>query len=537
MQDHLNVRYLGICDYLTTFEFQRNLAKSDKDYLLLLSHPPVYTLGLNADNKNILFNPNSYSVPVIKTDRGGDVTYHGPGQLVGYLIKAVTDKRIADFINLMQQSLMKVLERLGIPSLSLAEYPGVWVNLDGELKKIAAIGVRIKKGRSYHGFALNVRTDLEMFSKIIPCGIADKGVTSIKALGVEIDMHSVVDMTLKSFVDTYGYKSYSLQKVTDLKEIEKTKNQDTSKIKLRLLKAGVNTQDSAGIRKPAWVRRVLQTTNSFLDTQKVLSEYGLNTVCKEANCPNRFECWSEKTATFLINGKICTRACGFCDVTTGHPKEINSDEINNLIKATKVMRLKHVVITAPARDDLEDGGASGFAQAIKALRDFDPSITVEVLVPDFKGDKKSLDTVISEYPDVFNHNIETVLRLQKAIRPQAGYMRSLNTLAYAKQSGLIVKSGLIIGMGEETEEIKETIVDLAAVGVDILTVGQYLSPSRNHAPVMKYYTDEEFEEIEEFAYSSGIQFVQANPLVRSSYLAHSAIDQFKRRNHGLVNQR
>jgi lipoic acid synthetase len=250
-----------------------------------------------------------------------------------------------------------------------------------------------------------------------------------------------------------------------------------------------------------------------------MREGGLHTVCEEAGCPNIFECWADRTATFMILGERCTRACGFCLVDTRQPLPVDPGEPARLADAVVKLGLEHAVITSVARDDLDDGGAAAFAATIAAVRERRPATTVEVLIPDCKGDPAALDTIFSARPDVLNHNLETVPRLQRAARPSAGYARSLAVLARANAAGLVTKSGIIVGMGEETDEVRDALVDLRGVGVDILTVGQYLRPSAAHLPVVRWWRPEEFDALGEYARRLGFAHVESGPLVRSSYHA------------------
>lgn len=248
----------------------------------------------------------------------------------------------------------------------------------------------------------------------------------------------------------------------------------------------------------------------------------LNTVCKEAGCPNIYECYGSKTATFLILGSVCTRNCGFCLVEKGKPDALDTGEPNRVADAVSKLGLKYAVITSVTRDDLEDGGASVFAATISQIRKKVPDCKVEVLIPDFKGNRKHLDLVLDEEPDVLNHNIETVERLYKLMRKSFDYERSLNIIRYSKAKmtdGRMTKSGLVIGMGESWNEIIETINDLKDNGCDIITIGQYLAPSRKHHPVAKFYTPEEFEALKEISFKTGFKHVMSGPLVRSSYHA------------------
>ena len=272
---------------------------------------------------------------------------------------------------------------------------------------------------------------------------------------------------------------------------------DARPLHRRLVRAGVDPDGGVALdqRKPPWLRVPVSMGAGYLGLKQGLRDLDLITVCEEAGCPNIYECWSDGTATFMINGSRCTRACGFCQVDTRRPRPLDPGEPDRVAEAVQRMGLAHAVITCVARDDLADGGAGAFAETIAAVRRSSPRTTVEVLISDCKGDERSLQTILDARPDVLNHNIETVARLQRAVRPSAGYARSLGVLARAKQAGLTTKSGIILGMGECEQEVLSTMADLRAVGVDIVTVGQYLRPSRRHLPVARYWTPEEFESV------------------------------------------
>jgi lipoyl synthase len=272
-------------------------------------------------------------------------------------------------------------------------------------------------------------------------------------------------------------------------------------------------------KKPPWIRTTARLGPEYRELHELVKSQGLHTVCQEAGCPNIFECWADRTATFMILGERCTRACGFCLVDTRKPEPLDPEEPARLADAVVRLGLEHAVITSVARDDLDDGGAAGFAATIQAVRARRPATTVEVLIPDCKGDPVALDTIFAARPDVLNHNLETVARLQRAARPSAGYARSLTVLGRAKAAGLVTKSGIIVGMGEEYDEVQGALVDLRAVGVDILTVGQYLRPSAAHLPVVRWWRPEEFEALGEYARGLGFAHVESGPLVRSSYHA------------------
>lgn len=274
-------------------------------------------------------------------------------------------------------------------------------------------------------------------------------------------------------------------------------------------------------RKPDWIRVRLPSNPVFFSTKALVSDLKLHTVCEEAQCPNRWECWSQGTATFMIAGDRCTRACGFCAVTTAKPFPLEADEPQRVAEAVRRMRLKHVVVTAVARDDLPDGGADHFARTIRAIRAVAPGINIEVLTPDFHAKDACLETVIEAGPEIFNHNLETVERLTPLVRSRAKYRRSLEVLARVKQlaPSMVTKSGLMLGLGETEAELFQTMDDLRGAGVQVLTLGQYLRPSAQHLPVVEYIHPDAFERYKELAYAKGFEFVASGPLVRSSYHA------------------
>lgn len=275
-------------------------------------------------------------------------------------------------------------------------------------------------------------------------------------------------------------------------------------------------------RLPEYLKRPIIDTDTTRNVRRILKHNCLNTVCENARCPNKNECYTKNTATFLIMGNVCTRNCRYCNISCQKPEPLDPLEPQHIAKAVKDLGLKYAVITSVTRDDLPDGGAEHFAQCIYEIRKLTPSVKIEILTPDFKNQKDALDVIIKAHPDVFNHNIETVKALFKTARPQGNYDNSLAVLKYIKEnSDIETKSGMMIGLGETIEQIKETMEDLHAVNCDILTVGQYIQPSKEHLPVAKYYKPEEYEELKELATSVGITRHQIGPLVRSSYNAAS----------------
>lgn len=524
--DPLQARALGRVSYREAEVLQRALHAVDgTDYLLLLEHPHVYTMGSAAKPEHVLVDPASVGAELLPADRGGDVTYHGPGQLVGYPIVTLDNWRagqrdVVAYVRRLEAMIIAVLADFGIAAGREARYPGVWV---GE-QKIAAIGIRVARGRTRHGFALNVDPDLSMFDHIVPCGITDRGVTSMAAvLGIAPEPKAVADRVIARFATEFGYEQVERADVawrhasSDLSAF--SRDAATSPVRLLGRLAGAGPIASAAGPRPEWMKVRARLDGDYLEMQQRMRRLDLHTVCQEAGCPNIYECWSERTATFMILGDRCTRACGFCLVDTRKPLPVDLDEPERVARAVVEMDLAHAVVTCVARDDLTDGGAAVFAATVHAIRSASPGTTVELLISDCRGDDKSLGTVFDARPDVLNHNLETVARLQRAARPAAGYARSLAVLARAKTAGLRTKSGLMVGLGETEAELRSAITDLRAVGVDLLTVGQYLQPTGRHLPVARWWTPDEFAAIGEFAERLGFAHVESGPLVRSSYHA------------------
>ena len=625
----LRVRWLGRVPYAEADELQRALLeRAADDYLLLLEHPHVYTLGVRADMANVLVPPASVGAELVRADRGGDVTYHGPGQLVGYPIITLPEwhagqRDVVAYVRRLEAMLIAALADFGVEATRDEDYTGVWV---GE-EKIAAIGVRIARGRTRHGFALNVDPDLSMFRHIVPCGIADKGVTSLaRVLGTQPDTKRVVDAVIARFAELFDYPDLERQDVvwrehvSDLSaftrdareqkgpagvrrskdegadagpaaaaalptvaaepelataEGDPTASGEFERIGLRqgrrpmrelseqaadvsgvgsrgyppplavpvgrapgrapvrllgrLAEAGVQAPpDDPAFRRPAWMKVKADLGPNYRETKRIMRGLSLNTVCEEAGCPNIYECWADRTATFMILGERCTRACGFCLVDTRHPLPLDEDEPARVADAVAQLGLAHAVVTSVARDDVPDGGAGIFAATIRAIRARTPGTAVEVLIPDCKGDPDALGVIFEARPDVLNHNLETVARLQRAARPSAAYFRSLALLARAKGAGLTTKSGIILGMGETEAELRGAIADLRNVGVDILTLGQYLRPSARHLPVVRWWSPDEFDALGEYARGLGFSHVESGPLVRSSYHARQAVESTER---------
>ncbi len=277
-------------------------------------------------------------------------------------------------------------------------------------------------------------------------------------------------------------------------------------------------------QKPKWIRVKLPTGKNYRELRTLVDKYKLNTICQSGSCPNMGECWGEGTATFMILGNICTRSCGFCGVKTGKPLDVNWDEPEKVARSIKLMKIKHAVLTSVDRDDLKDMGSILWAETVNAVRRISPGTTMETLIPDFQGLTKHIDRLIEVSPEVISHNMETVKRLTREVRIQAKYEKSLGVLAYLKEAGQKrTKTGLMLGLGEENAEVFQTIEDIRNANVDVITIGQYLQPTKKHLPVKKFVTPEEFNEFGDFARSLGFRHVESSPLVRSSYHAEKHI--------------
>ncbi|HEY5274067.1 MAG TPA: lipoyl synthase [Acidimicrobiales bacterium] len=531
----LRVRWLGRVRYRDAHALQHGLFRhSSEDYLLLLEHPHVYTSGVRGRAEHVLVDPASVGAELVKADRGGDVTYHGPGQLVGYPILSVPigPGSIPDHVHRVEQLVIETLESLGLSDVGrLAEYPGVWVGVStSNPRKICAIGTRASRGRTMHGFALNVAPDMSMFSHIIPCGIPDRPVTSLKDEGIDVEMDVVVDTVTRLAALVFSRhgveREIEWQSADAPEPVALEAGLSSRSIDRRLAKAGVDSSLAVKIlsRKPDWLRVEAKMGDDYLKLRKTMRTLDLVTVCEEAGCPNIYECWADGTATFMINGDRCTRACGFCLIDTQHPLPLDPVEPDRVARAVEQMGLAYAVVTTVTRDDLGDGGAEAMAETIRAIRRRSPNTQVEVLISDCKGDEHDLQTIFDARPDVLNHNLETVLRLQRAVRPSASYACSLAVLARAKAAGLVTKSGIILGMGERTEEVVVALEDLAAIDLDIVTMGQYLRPSAAHVPVARYWSPDDFDEIRHTAQQMGFAHVEASPLTRSSYHARQALN-------------
>ena len=532
----LNVRWLGNLPYSEALILQKGLKESVSkeynpyDYLLLLEHNNVITIGRTGDSNNLLLNSNELKekgIEFFETDRGGDVTFHGKGQLIGYPIIRLQDpKKVIPFVRSLEETIIKTLNSFNIDAFSKDDDTGVWT----QKGKIASIGIKVSKWTTYHGFSLNIFDKLEGFDLINPCGNQDEKIAAVHSFNTEISFDDVVSKITETFSAEFGYEDVGIQMSqftpTQLKKHKKHEIDE-------MLDKGVFQKNNNIVpitikgllpdepQRPEWMKVKANLGKDYRDLKNLISEKKLNTVCEEASCPNIYECWSMGTATFMIMGDTCTRACGFCDVNTGKPCDLDDLEPLRVAESVQTMELTHAVITSVNRDDLQDGGSAFFARTIHDVKRLNPSTSVEVLIPDFKGDRGAIDNIIEASPEVLNHNLETVPRLQREIRTAASYGRSLSLLQYAKDSSFLgkTKTGLIVGMGEEFEEVIAVLEDLSQINVDIVTIGQYLRPTAKHRPIHRYVDKEEFIQYKSIGESFGIPHIESGPLVRSSYHA------------------
>jgi lipoic acid synthetase len=549
--DPLRARWLGRVPYREALALQTALFEHGRgQHLLLLEHPHVFTHGARADlDTNLRCDPAAVGADLVPVKRGGDITYHGPGQLVGYPILNV-DNRLGAAAHVcgVEALIIDALAELGLTNAGrLPGFAGVWLDADSghsadpaaEPRKICAIGVRLRNGRTMHGFALNVDPDMRYLrDHIVPCGIADRPVTSLVEEGVDTSMQEVVEVVARLAAGRWAGGAIERQDVAwnrpsdgrDLSAFSKGEGPGSPIRPTRSPTRSMERLEAAGVvggltierRKPDWLRPKVSLGPEVLELKKTVRSLDLVTVCEDAGCPNLSECWSDGTATFMVLGERCTRACGFCLVDTRHPLAPPTDEPERVAEAIDRLGLDHAVLTMVARDDLVDGGMGHIADCVAAIRARRPATRIETLISDAKADDASLDLVFAARPDVLNHNVETVARLQRAVRPSAGYARSLSVLARAKAAGLITKTGFMVGLGESDDEIVGCLADIASIGVDIVTIGQYLRPTSHHLPVARYHEPSEFDRWKWIGESMGVAHVESSPLTRSSYHAGSA---------------
>jgi lipoic acid synthetase len=494
MQDvALEILDWGHLGYNEAFQRQLDLVEeringSAPDRLVLVEHPPVVTLGRSGSHEDLCIPEaalHQRGVQFHVTDRGGQTTYHGPGQLVAYPIIKLAEKDLHRYLQSLLEVVAAVIRSCGFKPAFKQGRPGVWVGSE----KVASVGIAVKKWVTYHGVALNVNNSLDGFKWIVPCGNRTERITSLNALqGKSLDINELKKIFVEEFQRIFRYATKPIG----------------------FQRAG---------RRPDWLIRPAPNPDVIHQMERLLDQLQLATVCQSAHCPNLGECFNRGTATFMILGTRCTRACRFCAVDRGTPQALDPDEPERIARAVESLNLNYVVITSVTRDDLVDGGAEQFSRTIDHVRKRCRQTRIEVLIPDFRGSIRALQTVCDAQPDMLNHNVETVARLYPVVRPGANYRRSLGILEYAARQRVPVKSGLMLGLGELSSEITETLTDLKRAGCRYLTLGQYLTPSKHHHPVARFIPPDEFNQWAAFAQQMGFTEAVAAPLVRSSYHA------------------
>ena len=494
----------GLEGFEETLLYQHNtliakLADSSVDDCLLFSEPQsIYTVGRSVEPQEVTCAA-AKEVKWLEINRGGRATYHGPGQLVIYPVLDLNrhGKDVDVYLRKLESAIIRVLNNLSIAAETRVGLTGVWAkSAEGSFVKLASIGVGIKKWVTYHGIALNLNPDLEFFKAISPCGGSGNDVGRVVDFlqGKLPEREEIIQMIIGAFVEEFRFK------------------------RVRKLPKKV-------VLRPSWLKATYLSEQGFEETQKVVKDNTLVTVCEEARCPNIGECWSHGTATFMIMGELCTRRCNFCSVKDGTVSELqplDAFEPLHVARATEKLGLKHVVVTSVNRDDLHDMGAAHFDQTVRAIKHANPECKIELLIPDMRGNRNNLQEILSSGAvDVLNHNVETVPGLYRKVRPGAKFERSLNILRWAKEihPQIKTKSGVMVGLGEKRKEVLLLMDELAAVGVDVMTIGQYLQPSDKQLPVYEYVTPERFADYHGEGLARGFAFVESGPFVRSSYHA------------------
>ncbi|MEJ2166272.1 MAG: lipoyl synthase [Desulfobacterales bacterium] len=487
---------------------EERIAGAAPDRLIVVEHPPVVTLGRSGSKQDLCLSESALQqkgIEVFTVDRGGQATYHCPGQLVAYSIIKLADKDLHGYLRSLLAVVAAVVRSYGLQPVFKDHRPGIWVDSG----KIASVGIAVKKWVTYHGVAFNVNNDLNGFNWIVPCGRPGEKITSLRrCLKQNIQLHEVKERFVHEFCRIFDARP----------------------------DFGLSSRTA---KYPKWLVRPAPDEAAIDQMEDLLGELNLATVCQSARCPNLGECFQRGTATFMILGDRCTRTCRFCAVGKGRPHKVDPFEPERIVRAVQLLNLRHVVVTSVTRDDLADGGAGHFCRTINLLRARCRGAKIEVLIPDFGGSIQALQQVCDARPDVLNHNVETVARLYPVVRPGAQYRRSLGILEYTARQNLPVKSGLMLGLGETSGEICATLCDLRQAGCRYLTLGQYLAPSRGHQPVSRFLTSAEFDRWAAFAHQKGFVAVASGPLVRSSYCAAEMLRKSACRedlNHGRKTQ-
>ncbi len=541
--DFLQVIDCGLADYREVLQTQHELRDKRREgkisnTILIVEHPTVITLGARQNANKLLYNKEDLAqrhIDVVDIRRGGGATAHNPGQLVFYPIINLQELGlgITEYIRKLETIGIELLQQLGVHSQRRKGFPGLWV---GE-KKIASIGVRVSKLVTYHGMAINIQNDLSIFDLFIPCGLDGVEITSVLKETGKYNSISELKQSLSKLLKKH------FSKVSQDSEDERQDTKDRSP-------SSALHHPFSDRKLPPWLRRPLPASRTYKKVENILTSLNIETICNNANCPNRGQCWSRGTVTVLILGNICTRNCKFCSVATGRPAPPDPSEPLRLAEMAKQMQLKYLVITSVDRDDLPDGGAGHFRSCINTIRqlchnmnpvrhlqndnnmagrekisngvNMSNGIKFEILTPDFRNyQEEAVEILRDALPFVFAHNVETVPSLYPVARAGGNYQRSLNLLKIAKQNlaGVQTKSSIMLGLGETDAEAEQVLEDLRNVGCDRITIGQYLKPSKNALEVVEYITPAKFNFWRQKAIDLGFSWIISSPFARSSYFA------------------
>ncbi len=496
MSNTINIIDCGLKDYKSVLTLQENahndlLQGRGKDTIFIVEHPLVITLGARTGANKLTKDADAIKqagIEIFQIRRGGGTTAHNPGQLVIYPIINLKKHSlgVSDYVHLLEKIGIEFLSELGVNACTKKGFPGLWI----DDRKIASIGVQIKKWITFHGIAININNDLSIFDLIIPCGLENIKMTSAeKESGKKIDIDYAKNI-LKKILTKYF--------------------------------TGENKPETKR-RLPQWLKRPLPTGEIYNWTNETIDRLGIETICTNANCPNKGECWSKGTATVLILGNICTRNCKFCSVKKGRgSRPPDKQEPQKIAELAKQLNLKYLVITSVTRDDLPAGGASHFRDCLNTVRKQNNDIKFELLVPDFKNCQiEALEILSAALPFVFGHNLETVPRLYKTARSGADFQTSLKLLEMAKKTlpDIQTKSAIMLGLGETDDEVEQVLKDLRNVDCGRIAIGQYLKPSKDSLDVVEYVHPEKFDYWAIRAKQLGFNWVLSSPFTRSSYNA------------------
>jgi lipoic acid synthetase len=489
----------GLADYREVLQQQCELRDKRRgceigDIILITEHPPAITLGARQSANKLKVSREELAqagIDVIDIRRGGGTTAHNPGQIVIYPILNLQELGlgISEYIRKLEVIGAELLEELGVRSRRRKGFPGLWV----DNRKIASIGVRVSKFVTYHGMAINIQNDLSIFDFITPCGLDGVEMTSVlKETGKRHQMSQIKEKLTQLLINHFSASKEPLY-----------------------------ASRGPG-RLPPWLRRPLPAGEGYNRTSSTLNSLGLETICVNANCPNRGECWARGTVTVLILGNICTRNCKFCSVATGRPKPPDPTEPDRVAEMAEQMGLKYLVITSVNRDDLSDGGACHFRDCINKVRQRCRDVKFEILTPDFRNCQAPAIEILREaLPFVFAHNVEMVPSFYPIARAGGDYQRSLNLLRMAKESydNIQTKSSIMLGLGETDDEVEQVLLDLRNIGCDRITIGQYLKPSKDSLEVVEYISPATFDRWKQRALDLGFSYCLSSPFARSSFFA------------------